>query len=146
MALLRSSLGECTEAVSGHEVTAVSGRCWFESAWPKPTWAKLVLSESIWRADVKLVEVGSSRGFESALDPTTDERGPVKKDELEASAYGCEGAACAMDRLRAGDTPELLMCVLLAAPDSTHEGRVGRHSVSESATREPEPVLPSARS
>jgi hypothetical protein len=29
---------------------------------------------------------------------------------------------------------------------SAHDGRVGRHSVSESATKEPEPVLPSARS
>jgi hypothetical protein len=51
-----------------------------------------------------------------------------------------------MDRLRAGDTPELLTWALLAAPTSAHEGRLGRHSVSESATSEPEPVLPSVRS
>jgi hypothetical protein len=57
--------------------------------------------------------------------------------------YCCDGGACATERLRAGEAPELL---LFEVPGSAHAGRFGLHSVSESATREPEPVLPSARS
>jgi hypothetical protein len=45
--LRRSSLGECTEAASGHDVTPVSGRCWLPSDWPNPKFANPVLSESI---------------------------------------------------------------------------------------------------
>jgi hypothetical protein len=98
---------------------------------------------------VKFVDVGSSRGFggfDRGPEPTIDVRGPGKNDDVEASAKGCDGCVCTTDRLRAGDTPELWMWELLDVPASTHEGRLGLHSVSESATREPEPVLPSVRS
>jgi hypothetical protein len=78
--LLRSSLGECTDVESGHEVTPVSGRCWLSSVWPKPKFEKLALSDSTWREEVKFVEVGSSKGFWSlgmGPEPTTELRGPV---------------------------------------------------------------------
>jgi hypothetical protein len=129
-------------------VTAVSGRCWVTSGWPKPKLEKPDASESIWR-DVKFVEVGSSRGldgFEPGPEPTADVRGPAKNDDGELSAYCCDGCAWAMDRFRAGDTAELLAWGMFDVPLSAQEGRLGLHSVSESATREPEPVLPSARS
>jgi hypothetical protein len=100
---------------------------------------------------VKFVDVGSSSGlagFEMELEPepTAALRETGKKDDEEVSAYCCDDCGWAMDRFRAGDTPELLTCGMLEAPLSAHDGRLGLHSVSESATREPEPVLPPVRS
>jgi hypothetical protein len=97
---------------------------------------------------VKFVDVGSRCGFvdlATELDPTAAVLETGKKEEAELSPNCCEGCTGAIDRLRAGDTPELLTWGAFALPLSTHE-RLGLHSVSESATREPEPVLPSARS
>lgn len=147
--LRRSSLGECTDAASGHELTPVSGRCCPASACPNPKLEKPVLRASIWRDEVKFEEVGSRSGFagfEREPWPVMDVLETGKYDEGELSEYCCDGWACAMERFRAGETPELLTWGMVPDVLSPHAGRVGRHSVSESATREPEPVLPSGTS
>ena len=108
-----------------------------------------MFSESTWREEVKFVEVGSSKGLdglETGPEPTAVVRDTGKNGDVELSAYCCDVGACTTDRFRAGDTPELLAWGTLELLFSAQEGRVGRHSVSESATREPEPVFPSGRS
>lgn len=98
---------------------------------------------------MKFKDVGSSNGltgFETGPWPTAEVRETGKNVEGEVSVYCCDGCACAMDRFRAGDTPELLTWGMLPDEASPHAGRLGLHSVSELATREPEPVLPSGRS
>jgi len=116
------------------------------SCTPKPKFAKLLVSESPWRAEVKFEEVGSRRGlfvFEMEPAPAAELREMGKKDAGEESVYCCTACGCARERFRAGETPELRACGMLEELLSAHEGRLGRHSVSESATREPDPVLPS---
>lgn len=108
--LLRSSFGECTEELSGQDATAVSARCKVVSDWPNAKFAKPLLSVSTWRDEVKFVEVGSRSGlfdFETDPLPTAALREREKKDDDGVSAYCCEDCGCAMERFRAGDTPEL---------------------------------------
>lgn len=69
-----------------------------------------------------------------------------KNEVGDVSGYCCAGCACAIDRLRAGEAPELRTWGMLPELLSPQAGRLGLHSVSELATREPEPVLPSGRS
>ena len=136
--------------MSGHEVTPVPGRC-VTSACPKPKLVKLVLSVSVWR-EVKFVVVGSRKGFTGFASDPWPEKEPLedvgKNAEGVLSTYCCDVGTCAMERFRDGDTPELLACGMLPADGfSPQAGRVlGLHSVSEFATREPEPDLASPRS
>lgn len=60
--LRRSSLGECTDAVSGQEVTPVSGRWALTSDWPNPKFEKPALRPSIWR-EAKFALAASPNGF-----------------------------------------------------------------------------------
>ena len=105
----------------------------------------------MWR-EVKFVDVGSRNGFTGfASDPWPD-RDPLedvgKNAEGVLSTNCCDVGGCAMERFRAGDTPELLACGMFPADGfSPQVGRaLGLHSVSELATREPEPDLASLRS
>ena len=93
LATLRlSSVGECTEAASGHDPAETSWWAAGASTLPKPKLAKpLATSGSARRAEVKFVEVGSSSGldgFATGAWPTAVCLGIGKKPGDEVSANG----------------------------------------------------------
>lgn len=74
-------------------------------------------------------------------------RGGGKYVAGELSTYCWDDCACATDLFRAGETPELRTWGMLLVGLSPHGVRlIFQLSVSDDATREPDPVLPSIRS
>lgn len=97
---------------------------------------------------MKLLEVGSRCGVTGFGRPTWPAIGPLEtgKNEVVLSENGWSGCACAIERFRGGDARELAACGVVPAEASPQAGRAALHSVSESATSEPEPVLRSGLS
>jgi hypothetical protein len=103
-----------------------------------------LVSGSLGRVEEKLTLVGSSS------DPAGFATGPCvidcclwagKKPDPGFSTYCWEDWACAVDLLRAGDTPELLPEAMFEAPESRQGVRVKFQPSESDGTRDPDPAF-----